>query len=498
MFGTNTQQISTSSQPLSVRLAAAQSIFFILLLVICGSTLMAVRAQKADGLVINLAGRQRMLTQKFTKETYAALGAQLAPEKAGGKLAQSIGKTRDITGQLFSQTLNALQNGGSTWMNLDLSGEVKIPATKDSKILKQLKDVETKWNHLNGAVGQLEENQRINPNSDYSAGLAEVLNHSVLVLKSMNTAVGLYQASSEAKIENLKRTLYTLVLVGFVMFVISVVYILRNVSRPMDLIIREMKNGSAHLAESSTAVAHSSTEMAERASDQAARLEEASASMEILAGITTTNLKATQNVENLTSEVHDASTDGRDAIVTLKEAMVHISQSAQDTAQIINTINEIAFQTNLLALNAAVEAARAGDAGKGFAVVAEEVRNLAQRSAEAAGNSQALLETSAANVSEGEIATHSVEGVFDKIVEGIDHVNGQVGEISQASSKQTGELHEIREAINRLDQLTQSSAANAEESAASAEELSAQAREIDGVVRTLMGVMGSPAAGITS
>jgi len=376
-------------------------------------------------------------------------------------------------------------------LNLNLSGDVEIPATTNPKILAQLKDVEAKWGDLNSSVARLEKNLQLQPESDYSPALAEVLDQSVQVLKSMNTAVGFFQKASEAKIEKMKRTQYALVLVGLVMFVVSIIYILRKVSRPMDLIIGEMKNGSAHLAESSNSVAHSSTEMAERASDQAARLEEASASMEILAGITTTNLTATRTVQDLTSEVHDASTDGRKAMGTLKNAMVQISQSAQDTAQIINTINEIAFQTNLLALNAAVEAARAGDAGKGFAVVAEEVRNLAQRSAEAAGSSQTLLETSASNVSEGEKATNSVEGVFDKIVEGIDDVNAQVGEITEATSKQTNELEEVREAISRLDQLTQSSAANAEESAASAEELSAQAREIDGVVRILMGVMGS-------
>lgn len=439
-----------------------------------------------------------MLTQKFTKETYAALGAQMAPGNKNSKLVQSTGMARDNTGKLFTTTLKALQDGGATWLNLDLTGDVQIPATKNPQILAQLQDVDTKWQNLNKAVTGLEENQRNHPESDYSAGLALVLDHSVLVLKSMNTAVGLYQKANEAKVANLKRTQYGLVLAGLTLFILSVLYVWRKVSRPMGLIISEMKNGSAHLAESSSAVAHSSSEMAERASDQAARLEEAAASMEILAGITTGNLDATRKVQTLTGEVHDASTDGRHAMVTLKDAMVHINQSAQDTAQIINTINEIAFQTNLLALNAAVEAARAGDAGKGFAVVAEEVRNLAQRSAEAAGNSQSLLEASAASVQEGEKATSSVEGVFDTIVGGIDQVNVRVGEITDATSKQTGELNEVREAIQRLDQLTQSSAANAEESAASAEELSAQAREIDAVVRTLMEVMGTDVSGLAT
>ncbi len=490
MNGIYRPQISSSNQPLSIRLAVAQGFFFVLLLVICGSTLMAVRAQKTDGLIINLAGRQRMLTQKYTKETLAALGAQMASGERASKLENSTSMARDNSRQLFTTTLKALQDGGTTWLNLDLTGEVLIPATKNTEILAQLQDVEVKWSQLNQAVAKLENDQKLHAGRDFTGGLAEVLGKSISVLKSMNTAVGLFQKSSEAKIEKLKRTQYGLVLAGLVIFVLSVFYILRNISRPMDLIISEMKSGSAHLAESSNAVAQSSTEMAERASDQAARLEEAAASMEILAGINTDNLQATRTVQNLTGEVNNASTDGREAMTTLKSAMINISQSVQDTAQIISTINEIAFQTNLLALNAAVEAARAGHAGKGFAVVAEEVRNLAQRSAEAAGSSQALLENSTSSVAEGEKATNSVEGVFDIISNGIVQVNAQIGEITEASSKQTGELNEIREAITRLDQLTQSSAANAEESAASAEELSAQAGEIDGVVRTLMGIMG--------
>ncbi len=494
MVGNKGQQLVGRKQPLSWRLGGMQGIFFLLLIVICGSTLLTVRAQRADGLIINLAGRQRMLTQKFTKETYATLGGQMVPGAKNGNLIAVATKGRNQSEKLFTTTLKALRDGGITYLNLDLTGEVQIAPTKDPKILAQLADVENQWTHLLKAVDTLDESLKDEPNSDFSEGLATVLDQSVSVLKSMNTAVGLYQTASEEKIENLKRTQYGLVMVGLALLILSVLYIMRHVSRPIESIIIEMKNGSAHLAESSHSVAESSSEMAERASGQAARLEEAAASMEILAGITTGNLDATRKVQSLTGEVNDASTDGREAMGTLKEAMVHISESAHDTAQIINTINEIAFQTNLLALNAAVEAARAGDAGKGFAVVAEEVRNLAQRSAEAAGNSQSLLEVSAASVAEGESATKSVEGVFDIIVKGIDHVNDQVGEITDASSKQAGELHEIREAITRLDQLTQSSAATAEESAASAEELSAQAREIDAVVRILMNVMGSGAS----
>ncbi len=475
--------------PLSTRLAAAQGFLFLMLLAICITTLWTVRAQKTDGLVINLAGRQRMLTQKYTKETFAYLGSSDAA------LTQKSKTARDKSQKLFETTLAALKSGGKTYLNLDMTGEIMVPVTKNTETLTQLTDAGNQWDGLIKAVNRLDNNRNSFSEKEHAQAQEALLGQSIVVLKSMNKAVGMYQKSSEAKITNLKNIMYVLVLVGLIFFVISVVYILNFVSKPLENVIAELRNGSAQLADSSDGVAHSSTHMAERTSDQAARLQEAAASMEILSGINSSNLKATQEVQGLTEEVHGASVEGRSAITTLQSAMVQIRESARDTAQIINTIDEIAFQTNLLALNAAVEAARAGEAGKGFAVVAEEVRNLAQRSAEAAGNSKALLDTSVANVGAGEVATGSVESVFDTIINGIDQVNEQVNDITTASSKQAGELHEIREAVNRLDQLTQDGAANAEESAASAEELSAMAREIDSAVRVLTQVMGAEVDG---
>ena len=176
------------------------------------------------------------------------------------------------------------------------------------------------------------------------------------------------------------------------------------------------------------------------------------------------------------------------------EAIGKIKSSSDQTAKIIKTIDEIAFQTNLLALNAAVEAARAGDAGKGFAVVAEEVRNLAQRSAEAAKNTASLIEESQQNADNGVAVSRKWAGILTQIVESVQKLTQLIGEVSAASQEQSKGIEQIGTAVTQMDKLTQSNAANAEESASASEELAAQAKELGDMVQMLVGIVKGAAA----
>jgi cell pole-organizing protein PopZ len=180
----------------------------------------------------------------------------------------------------------------------------------------------------------------------------------------------------------------------------------------------------------------------------------------------------------------------REAMTRMGDAITRIKSSSDQTAKIIKTIDEIAFQTNLLALNAAVEAARAGDAGKGFAVVAEEVRNLAQRSAEAAKNTAALIEESQQNANNGVSVSNEVAGILSGIVESVQKLSQLIGEVSAASDEQSKGIEQIGTAVTEMDKLTQSNAANAEESASASEELAAQAKELGEMVQILVGIHG--------
>ncbi|NRA38131.1 MAG: hypothetical protein HRU15_08335 [Planctomycetes bacterium] len=200
------------------------------------------------------------------------------------------------------------------------------------------------------------------------------------------------------------------------------------------------------------------------AASQAAALQQTSASIEEIAAMSSQNAAHLQEADNMIVGTQKDTHRGQDAVKRMLQAIDEIKASADKTAAIIRTIDEIAFQTNLLALNAAVEAARAGEAGKGFAVVAEEVRNLAQRSADAAKETSNYIQMSQGHAENGVKVSKEVDDVFQEIAGSVQKVGGFITGVANSSFEQADGIRQINSAVIDIDNVTQSNAMQAEES----------------------------------
>ncbi len=299
----------------------------------------------------------------------------------------------------------------------------------------------------------------------------------------------------KAKGDTYKTTIFVsmllicIIIVGFVAALTLGVTISQSITRPLNTAINGLTIGSSQLRSASTQLSSSSLELSQGASEQAASLEEISSNIEELTAMTKQNADNSNEANSMGITANSDSELSLQAVEMMNDTVKEIKTASDQTAQIIKTIDEIAMQTNLLALNAAVEAARAGDAGRGFAVVAEEVRNLAQRSAEAAKNTTALIEGVQKSSEEGVGASAAVEQSIKHISDSIGKMTTLLGEVSAASNEQAQGLIQINNAIGKLDSVTQKNAANSEQSASASTELSTQAQGLNNVVESLKNIV---------
>ena len=259
-----------------------------------------------------------------------------------------------------------------------------------------------------------------------------------------------------------------------------------SINLTLDSIEKSISNvlvNSEHVDNACVGFAATSEQLAAGAGEQASSVEEISASVEEITAMTTQNTDNAEQALELSVAQNKIVDDSNRAMVKLNDAIRLINKHSQETAAIVKTIDEIAFQTNLLALNAAVEAARAGDAGKGFAVVAEEVRSLAQRSANAARNTADLIESAVTSAEQGVVFTAEVETFLKNIAGQSEKVNSLMTEITQAAREQSRGLEQINVAIQEVDKVTQQNSAGAEESASSIKELQGKTGELLSMVR---------------
>jgi len=246
--------------------------------------------------------------------------------------------------------------------------------------------------------------------------------------------------------------------------------------------LQEVRGVADGISTASTQIASGNHDLSSRTEQAASNLEETAGSMEQLTGTVAQTADSARTARQLASSAAEAAGEGGAVVGQVVATMEEINSSSRRIADIIGTIDGIAFQTNILALNAAVEAARAGEQGRGFAVVASEVRSLARRSAEAAKEIKSLIGASVERVEAGSALVNQAGGSMQELVTRVQRVNDIIGEITMAAGEQSQGIAQVNVAVSQLDQMTQQNAALVEQSSAATESLREQAARLNEVV----------------
>lgn len=292
--------------------------------------------------------------------------------------------------------------------------------------------------------------------------------------------------ASEEKTKSNLMFMLTVMVVVTAGIALTLFFVIRSITKPIQEIIVELQSGSTSVSETSDQISVASEQLSSAATEAAASFEETVASIEVVGKMVKVTSDKTGETAKLTQTSQKAAHQGEVKLKELISSMKDLESGSLRMEEIINVIDDIAFQTNLLALNAAVEAARAGEQGKGFAVVAEAVRDLASRSASAAKDISLLIKESVHKINNGAKSADESYTVLIEMVRSFTQVAENIADIADASKEQQTSIEQIGKAMTQLDQVTQGNAATAEEASASSSEMANQATMLRNVVDKLV------------
>lgn len=253
---------------------------------------------------------------------------------------------------------------------------------------------------------------------------------------------------------------------------------LRQLNVNLKSLVGDIRENFGNIQSATRDLASGNSDLSARTDSQVSSLEETAASMEELAATVRQNLDHTNQGRKAAADAMATAERGGAIMNRVVSTIGDISQSSEKIANIVNIINGIASQTNLLALNAAVESARAGEAGRGFAVVATEVRNLAQRSAEAAKDIKVLIDSSVEKIGAGTVLSRDAGGIMQDIIAAVGQVSGVMRDIAAASDEQSAGIGQVNDAVCQMDEVTQRNASLVELAAAATAGLEEQGHKL--------------------
>jgi methyl-accepting chemotaxis protein len=272
--------------------------------------------------------------------------------------------------------------------------------------------------------------------------------------------------------------------------VLLALFVSKSITTPVTRVINSIIDAAKNLSDAAEKSEKNSRFLDAGTSGHAASLEQTSASLELVSAIIARNAENTSQAKNMTDGTHKKATDGIKNMEKAIHSIYSIKKSSDETADIISTIDDIAFQTNILSVNASIEASRAGEAGRGFAAVAEEIRRLAEKSSIAAKNTSNLISEVQNNVSSGVDIIASVRKNLDDIEESFSTLSSLVGGVADASAEQSKEIGQIYASVGEMEKVVNIMAENTEETLAESRGLFQQSKNLNDTASVLSDVVG--------